>query len=1116
MKKNRRSKSWDNYVFKKLWRIMRIGAILLLMGMMQVYAVSSYSQEAVMSLDVKTGTVLDVIKQIEAKTEYKFFFSPKSVDVNRTVSLKLENKKVREILDQLFVKSNTTYQLVDRSIVLSQETKPLRSTQDVQTIKGKVTDQSGESLPGVSVVVKGTTIGTVTDIDGKYSISVPAKAQTIVFSFVGMTTQEVMLNGQTLFNIVLVQDAIGLDEVVAIGYGIQKKSDLTGAVASVSSDRLSTESNTNIGQALQGRMAGVEIVSAGGSPGSGNRIMIRGIGTLNNSSPLYVIDGIYMDNMDFINPNDIESINVLKDASASAIYGSRAANGVVLITTKSGEDSQGIPTFNFSANVGVASPAKYMDMLDAKGAAEVINLARKNSGLDPILMLSDLETKEDNDWQDIMMGPALRHNYNLSMSGGTKHYTYYTGLGYSHEDGTIKGTSYERINGQFKSTYKKGWFSAGNNILINYEKRKPTRAYARGGLYGMCLQALPTMAKYNEDNLGGYGNPYGDVVNLVNPLAVTDPYIFDAYNKSWNAFAHLWAQAEVVEGLKFKIDVTPSMNVGEYMLYTGKFDMGGDSSTKNSLNRSQSMKQNILIENTLNYEKAFGDHKITALVGYSYQNANYRYIGGMGSTMPVGLTELDATTLDRTISGNSNESSLVSILSRAFYSYKNKYLFTATLRRDASSKFAKNRRVGNFPSFSVGYNVAEERFLENVNWLDALKIRGGYGELGNQEIGNYKYTSTVKTGINYADGNGDVYQGAFPREFVNPVVEWEKTTMVNVGVDLTALSGKITATLDLYKKTTDDILLAVPIPYSTGGTNDPIQNIGKISNKGLEFTLGWRDNITKDFSYTIDFNGNFIKNNVENLASEDQVINSGKSFRGSYTTKTLKDYPIGGFWLLKTAGLFPDQASIDAHSKDGVLIQPQALPGDVKFVDANDDGVINDSDRVYCGSPFPKFTFGFSNGMKYKNFDLRIDIQGVFGNKILNDTRSVLTGVTKGSNYLASTLDYWTPENKDASQPYLRYDDPNGNYRTNSDRNLESGDYIRVRSIQMGYNLPVERLANKLSKFRVYLSLENPFTFTSYSGVSPDYNSFNSYSRGNDFFAYPTSKIYMMGINVSF
>jgi len=986
------------------------------------------------------------------------------------------------------------------------------------SVIGKVVSSSdGSPLIGVNVLIKGAQNGTTTNFDGEFTLSKVSPGNIVVFSYLGFKTLEVQISNQKVLSISLEEDASALDEIVVIGYGTSKKSDLTGSISTVSAEKLNVESSTNIGQALQGKMSGVEVVSSGGAPGSGSRIMIRGIGTLNNSSPLYVIDGIYMSNMDFLNPNDIKSISVLKDASAAAIYGSRAANGVVLITTKSGRNSDGVPTFNFSANLGIAKPAKYMDLLDAKGAAEVVNLARANSNLSPLEMLTDLASKEDNDWQDIMMGPALRQNYNLSLTGGNDNFTYYTGLGYMEEEGTIKGADYQRVNLQFKSTYKKDWFSMGNNILLNYNNRRPAfTGYPRGGLYGTILQALPTMSIYDENNLGGYGSHYGDTMNTMNPLATTDPAIYDAYRKNWSVFAHLWAEAELTEGLKYKIGITPNINASENMNYIGKYDMGQASSVRNSISRSQGLSQNILVENTLNFNKTFGDHKVTALLGYTFQNWKNRSLSGSGSTLPVGLNEINASTLDRVTTGYSSESAIASLLSRAFYSYKNKFLVTATLRRDSSSKFSKEKRTGSFPSFSFGYNISEEEYLSNVDWIDALKIRGGYGELGNQEIGDYRYSSTIWSGINYSDGEGGVHQGAFPRVFVNPVIEWEKSRMTNIGFDLTAFDGRLSATMDIYNKITDDILLSVPIPYSTGGTNDPVRNIGAISNKGFEFSFGWTDNISNDLDYWVNLNGNLAKNNVDRLTSEDQVINSGKSFRGAYTTKTLEGYPIGGFWLLETQGLFQDQNSIDAHTQDGNLIQPQAMPGDVKYVDSNGDGIINDGDRVYMGSPFPKFTFGFSSGLNYKKFDLKFDLQGVFGNKILNDTRNVMTTVTNGNNYMASTLDYWTPDNRDASQPYLRYDDPNGNYRVNSDRFLENGNYVRLRNIQLGYDFPIEKICNKLSKLRLYANIENLVTITKYKGISPDYNSFNSYARGNDYFAYPASKIFMIGLNITY
>lgn len=504
------------------------------------------------------------------------------------------------------------------------------------------------------------------------------------------------------------------------------------------------------------------------------------------------------------------------------------------------------------------------------------------------------------------------------------------------------------------------------------------------------------------------------------------------------------------------------------------------------------------------------------MAGYTYQDSRFRHIQAYGEGLPQGLEEIDAATTNRSNEGNSWRSVLTSILGRVFYSYQNKYLFTATIRRDGSSKFGKNNRYGYFPSFSLGWNVAEEKFMENVHWLDQLKLRGGYGVLGNQEIDNYQYSSTITTGINYPDGNGGLLQGAFPKNFANPDIKWEKTAMTNVGIDFMAFNNRLSLTADYYVKNTKDILLTVPIPISSGGANDPIRNAGKIRNNGFEFNLGWMDQPNPDISYGINLIGSFNKNKVIAMGSESGSIKGGSTNQNITTSETKAGYPIGGYWLISTAGYFNSQEEVDAYAKDGKKIQPAAEPGDIKFVDANNDGVINDDDRVFQGSPFPDFTFALNGNMRYKNFDLSIGLQGVLGNKIYNATRQTLEDVTKGSNFLASCLDYWTPENKNASHPRLTWDDPNRNTRAESDRYLENGSYLRLRSVQLGYTFPQTWFKGAIQHARVYINAENLFTITSYSGYSPDVNADNANYRGFDNFIYPTNRTFMLGLNVTF
>lgn len=1106
---------FKNPRFKQIFRIMRISTFLLMVCVFCSYAGNAHSQNAKVSIHMNNVKLDKILNEIENQTDYLFIYN-NQVDINKITSVKVKNEAVAQVLDRILSGTGINYELEGTHIILTTEAiKDLHAQQQAKTVTGTVTDVSGEPIIGANIRIKGTTTGTITDIDGNFSIE--AKPQSVIeVSYIGYLTQETVINNQKSIRFLLKEDTKTLDEVVVIGYGVQKKADLTGSVANINTEKLNTQSNANIGQALQGKIAGVDIVSQGGAPGSGTRIMVRGIGTLNNASPLYIVDGMYMNSIDHINPNDIASIDVLKDASSAAIYGSRAANGVIIVTTKEGSNTEGKPIIDLSVNLGISTASKFLDMLDAKGWAEVTTIARQAIGKPALDMATDLANKPDNDWQDIMFRPALMQNYNLAVKGGGKYSTYYTGLGYFNQDGIVKGTNYQRYNIQSKNDYKRGIFSAGTNLIISFSHDKPLHQELRGGMIGTILQSVPTLEKYDDTREGGYGGTYGDVVNISHPLAIIDDNIMDRYNENVKIFANLYAQIELFKGLKYKLNLTPDFSFERYKNYLNKYDFGLATNSITQLTERQRRRRNILVENLLTFDRTFGEHKISALAGYTYQDSRFRHIQAYGEGLPQGLEEIDAATTNRSNEGNSWRSVLTSILGRVFYSYQNKYLFTATIRRDGSSKFGKNNRYGYFPSFSLGWNVAEEKFMENVHWLDQLKLRGGYGVLGNQEIDNYQYSSTITTGINYPDGNGGLLQGAFPKNFANPDIKWEETAMTNVGIDFMAFNNRLSLTADYYVKNTKDILLTVPIPISSGGANDPIRNAGKIRNNGFEFNLGWMDQPNPDISYGINLIGSFNKNKVIAMGSESGSIKGGSTNQNITTSETKAGYPIGGYWLISTAGYFNSQEEVDAYAKDGKKIQPAAEPGDIKFVDANNDGVINDDDRVFQGSPFPDFTFALNGNMRYKNFDLSIGLQGVLGNKIYNATRQTLEDVTKGSNFLASCLDYWTPENKNASHPRLTWDDPNRNTRAESDRYLENGSYLRLRSVQLGYTFPQTWFKGAIQHARVYINAENLFTITSYSGYSPDVNADNANYRGFDNFIYPTNRTFMLGLNVTF
>lgn len=1106
---------FKNPRFKQIFRIMRISTFLLMVCVFCSYAGNAHSQNAKVSIHMNNVKLDKILNEIENQTDYLFIYN-NQVDINKITSVKVKNEAVAQVLDRILSGTGINYELEGTHIILTTEAiKDLHAQQQAKTVTGTVTDVSGEPIIGANIRIKGTTTGTITDIDGNFSIE--AEPQSVIeVSYIGYLTQETVINNQKSIRFLLKEDTKTLDEVVVIGYGVQKKADLTGSVANINTEKLNTQSNANIGQALQGKIAGVDIVSQGGAPGSGTRIMVRGIGTLNNASPLYIVDGMYMNSIDHINPNDIASIDVLKDASSAAIYGSRAANGVIIVTTKEGSNTEGKPIIDLSVNLGISTASKFLDMLDAKGWAEVTTIARQAIGKPALDMATDLANKPDNDWQDIMFRPALMQNYNLAVKGGGKYSTYYTGLGYFNQDGIVKGTNYQRYNIQSKNDYKRGIFSAGTNLIISFSHDKPLHQELRGGMIGTILQSVPTLEKYDDTREGGYGGTYGDVVNIPHPLAIIDDNIMDRYNENVKIFANLYAQIELFKGLKYKLNLTPDFSFERYKNYLNKYDFGLATNSITQLTERQRRRRNILVENLLTFDRTFGEHKISALAGYTYQDSRFRHIQAYGEGLPQGLEEIDAATTNRSNEGYSWRSVLTSILGRVFYSYQNKYLFTATIRRDGSSKFGKNNRYGYFPSFSLGWNVAEEKFMENVHWLDQLKLRGGYGVLGNQEIDNYQYSSTITTGINYPDGNGGLLQGAFPKNFANPDIKWEETAMTNVGIDFMAFNNRLSLTADYYVKNTKDILLTVPIPISSGGANDPIRNAGKIRNNGFEFNLGWMDQPNPDISYGINLIGSFNKNKVIAMGSESGSIKGGSTNQNITTSETKAGYPIGGYWLISTAGYFNSQEEVDAYAKDGKKIQPAAEPGDIKFVDANNDGVINDDDRVFQGSPFPDFTFALNGNMRYKNFDLSIGLQGVLGNKIYNATRQTLEDVTKGSNFLASCLDYWTPENKNASHPRLTWDDPNRNTRAESDRYLENGSYLRLRSVQLGYTFPQTWFKGAIQHARVYINAENLFTITSYSGYSPDVNADNANYRGFDNFIYPTNRTFMLGLNVTF
>ncbi|RAV28439.1 SusC/RagA family TonB-linked outer membrane protein [Sinomicrobium soli] len=991
-------------------------------------------------------------------------------------------------------------------------------------ITGTVISASdGAPLPGVNILVKGTAQGVVTDFDGNYEIEGVAPDAELEFSYIGFKTQTVAVDGRSTVDVSLVEDLEQLDEVVVVGYGTQSRQKVTGAVSSVKSEDIVTQGSNTVEKALQGRVPGVQVESAGGDPGSGVRILIRGTGSLGNNNPLYIVDGVQVSDINNLNPMDIASMDILKDASAAAIYGSRAANGVVIITTKTGRKDEN--TIDFSTYYGFQTITDKLDVLNAAEWAGVSNAAHDNAGLGRLDIASDPGSLgKGTNWQNEIYRTAPVKNYNLSASGGGEHYTYSVSGGYMEQDGIVKNTGYDRWNLRFKSTLTKGRFKIGETVILSKENWR-NMADGWGGQGGNPVGSAPKMIPvfdvYNPDAVGGYGGAYGPVLNVANPVAQLN--LEDLEEHSKEAIVNAFAEVSILDGLKYKLNLGYTSTSGYDYTYTYPYEVGTLFTNLDSdLYEARYETEYTLAENTLTYDKTFGKHSINALVGYTFQNTKYRILTGAKSGMPPGVNVLDAGTTNIASGSNAWENSLVSYLGRLTYSFDDRYVLTGILRRDGSSRFGKDQRFGNFPSLAFAWNLSNEPFFAGLQeTIDIAKLRLSYGVLGNQEFDDYRFSPAINLNTNYVVGREQLlWPGAIQTAFATPDIKWESSKTFNVGTDLSFLDRRLEFVFDYFVKKNSDVLLQVPIPLSTGASgNSPYINAGQIINKGFEASLNF-SNSGEEFSYQLTGTIASVDNEVDFLGTGSQQIFGGQpTHHGASATVTQAGLPVGAFYLIKTDGIFNSAEEVNAHTHEGALIQPNARPGDIRFVDHNNDGQIDEDDRQYLGSPNPDFSYGLGAAFNWKNFDMNLFFQGTQGNKIYNGLRQDLEGMNLEINYLKSTLNAWTPENQNTGMPRAVINDPNLNSRT-SDRFLEDGSYFRFKTFQLGYTLPenVLKLA-KVKRCRIYISLDNIFTITDYKGYNPDLGRSGSVlDRGVDFghVAYPLSRTFLTGVELSF
>ncbi|MND58701.1 TonB dependent receptor [compost metagenome] len=973
-------------------------------------------------------------------------------------------------------------------------------------VKGVVTDSKGMPLPGVSITEKGTTNGTSTDADGNFKLNVANNQSVLTFSYIGYTSKEVTVgNNQNLF-IKLDEDVKTLEQVVVVGYGTQRKKDLTGAVGSISGKDIASQPVPDIGQAIQGRAAGVQVVSTG-APGSNVTLRIRGVGTINNSDPLLVIDGVPSDvPLNTISPDDIASMDILKDASASAIYGSRGANGVVLITTKRGVEGKG--SLEFKVFTGVQDATSTIDMLNASQFASLSNemLANNNQPQNPAFA-NPPELGTGTNWLNELFRSAPMQNYSLAYSAGTEKSHFYLSGSYLNQNGIVINNYYKRYTIQFNSDSKVfDWLKFANNITLNHDVKS-------SGSYDIrnAMAALPTQSVFNTD--GTYAGPvgqalwYGDIANPVGKATINN----NATN-GYNILGNINAEATIIPELKFKTTLGAQAVFYDSKNWAPKYNWQPIPQPESYLAESYNKSLTWMWDNYLTYDKFLTDkHHLTVLGGISAQTNRYDNMNGSVQGFVSDATQqLENGTMLPSIGGTANEWSLLSFIGRANYAYDDKYLVTATLRRDGSSRFGSNNRWGWFPSGSVAWRISQEDFFGNPSWINDLKIRAGYGITGNQNIGNYSFASVYQTG-QYAF-NGTAVGSVIPLRIPNPSVKWEQVEQANLGVDASLLNNRITVSIDGYIKNTNDMLVPMSVPISTGYSDIdvPSINAGNVRNKGVEFTVA-ADISKGDFNWNAGMNVSYNVNEVLSLNGDVPLY--GGSVVNQNVNIQKNGLPVNAFYGFLTNGLFQTQTEVDNYAVQtpGNDVYNRTSAGDVRFLDINNDGRIDDADRTFLGNPNPRFIFAMNNTLSYKGVDLAIFLQGVEGNQIFNANRIFQEGMAVAQNQTTAVLDRWHGEGTSNTMPRAVFNDPNKNTRP-SNRFIEDGSYLRVKNVTLGYTLPQSLMQKiKLQKVRIYLSAQNLFTFTNYSGFDPEVS-----ANGIDFNVYPVTKTISAGINLNF
>ncbi|MVN78152.1 SusC/RagA family TonB-linked outer membrane protein [Hymenobacter sp. HMF4947] len=1092
------------------------------------------------SFKAESQTIEAVLDQLEKQLNIKFVYSPTLIGANRRVTLQVADKPLTQVLDELLAPRKIAYEVHHNRVILSQA-KPTSAAANVP-VSGRVTQASGEGLPGVTVLVKGTTTGTSTGPDGSFSLNVP-EGSTLVFSSVGFKSQERAVTGATSGLVIsLVDDAQSLKEIVVVGYGTQERQSVTGAVASVSGRAIASQPVPDAAQAIQGRAAGVQVVSNSGAPGGagGTSIRVRGITSAGDNTPLYVVDGYPLPSGDdttlnTISPNDIESIDVLKDASSTAIYGLRAANGVVIITTKRGK--AGTATVNADGYVGQQRVWRQIPLLNAAQFATLNNEARTNGGLIPIAKYANpAALGTGTDWLNEIFRPARIQNYNVSATGGSEKARYAVSAGYFQQDGTIINSNFTRFtlraNGDVALSKN---FRIGNTLALTHleEHQNNNNNNEFSGVIQLALQAPPTAPVYNADG-SFYEFTSADNYGEENPVtAALRPRLKHTRNR---ATATFFAEFEPLKGLRFRTNVGTDLifdqsdNFFPSIVGSSKYPV-----SQASLTSTSAYNPSYLIENTATYSHTFAEkHSLTVLVGQSAQQFNYSTLGGTRVGYSNNLQVLNQGPVNALISntGDNGTNRLSSYFSRINYEFAGKYLFSAIARYDGSSAFDIDNKFGFFPGVSAGWRISEEDFLKDNTTISNLKLRGGYGKVGNpNNAGNYQYLTTINSnnfltngvpGTSYVFGSGsqNLNTGGAPTRLGSPNLRWENNEQVNVGIDVGLFQDRINASIDLYTRSSPNLIASVPPPTTSGTIENNVINAASSRNRGIDLAITTNNFVSSGtgFTWTTTLNFSMYRNKLVSLGEGKPYFGQGTRGGGNLV-RYAEGVPFGSFYGYVADGIFQtaDEVTKSAVQVAGTDPTKSTAPGDIKYKDLNGDGIINANDQAYIGNPNPDFTYGLNNTFTLKGFDLNVFLQGSQGNDVYNLNRYYTEGGLYGaSNASTLTLDRWTGPGTSNYVPRAVAGDPNQNLRISS-HYVENGSYMRIKLLTLGYTIPqtVFSKVPAVQRVRIYVSAQNLVTFTKYKGFDPELGNQGG-SFGVDRGVYPQARVLLAGLNVGF